>query len=65
MNNGASKYKGVSLNSCFETGPDLLNNMFGLLLRFQEKPVAVLANNECIFMQICIKDEDQNPLRFL
>ena len=65
MDNGASKYKGVSLNSCLETGPDLLNNMFGLLLRFREKPVAVLADNECIFMQIGIKDENQNQLRFL
>ena len=42
--NAASTYKGVSLNSCLETGPDLLNNMFGLLLRFREKPVSVSAD---------------------
>ena len=56
--NAASTYKGVSLNSCLETGPDLLNNMFGLLLRFREKPVAVSADIEGMFMQIGIKDED-------
>ena len=63
--NAASTYKGVSLNSCLETGPDLLNNMFGFLLRFREKPVTVSADIEGMFMQIGIKDEDQNALRFL
>ena len=36
-------FQGISLNYCLEAGPDLLNNMFGLLLRFREQPVAVLA----------------------
>ena len=39
--------------------------MFGLLLRFRETPVAVSADFEGMFMQIGIKDEDQNALRFL
>ena len=63
--NAALTFKGVSLNSCLETGLDLLNNMFGLLLRFREKPVAVSAVIEGMFMQIGIKDEAQNALRFL
>ena len=41
VTNAASKFRGISLNSCLETGPDLLNNMFGLLMRFTEKPIAV------------------------
>ena len=63
--NAASTYKGVSLNSRLETGPDLLNNMFVLLLRFREKPVAVSVVIEGLFMQKSITDEDQNALRFL
>ena len=39
--------------------------MFGFLLRVREKPVAVSADIEGILMQIGIKDEDQNKLRFL
>ena len=65
MANAASTYKGVSLKSCLKTGPDLLNNKFGLLLRFREKPVAVSADIEGMFMQIGIKNENKNALRFL
>ena len=63
VTNAAVTYKSVSLKSCLETGPDLLNSIFGLLLR--EKPVAVSADIEGMFMQICLKDEYQNALRFL
>ena len=55
--NAASTYKGVSLNPCLETGPDLLNNMFVLLLRFREKPVAVSTVIEGMFMQKSITDK--------
>ena len=37
--NAASMFQGISLNSCLKAGPDLLNllnNMFGLLLRFRD-----------------------------
>ena len=38
--------------------------MFGLLMRFREKPIAVSGDIEGIFMQIGIKEDDQNVLRF-
>ena len=41
--NSASTCKGVLLNSCLEIEPDLLNNMFGLLINFRKKSVAVSA----------------------
>ena len=44
--NAASKLRGESLNSNLLTGPDLLNNLVGVLLRFREHPVAVLSDNE-------------------
>ena len=40
--NAASKFRGESLNSNPLTGPNLLNNLVGVLLRLRERPVAVL-----------------------
>ena len=40
--NAASKCRGESLNSNLLTGPDLLNNLVGVFLRFREHPFAVL-----------------------
>ena len=36
VSNAASVFKGNSLNSNLLTGPDLMNNLVGLLLRFRE-----------------------------
>ena len=63
--NAASKFCGESLNSNLLTGPDLLNNLVGVLLRFKEHPVAVLSDVEGMFMQIAVRQEDQSVLRFL
>ena len=53
------------MNSNLITGPDLLNNSVGILLRFRENPVASLSDIEGMFMQIAIRHEDQSALRFL
>ena len=63
--NAASKYRGQSLNSNLLTGPDLLNSLLGILLRFREHPIAILADIESMFTQIAVKQEDQSALRFL
>ena len=63
--NAASKFRGQSLNSNLLTGPDLLNNLLGVLMRFREHPVAVLADIEGMFMQIAIHQIDQSALQFL
>ena len=65
VKNAASKYKGVSLNDALLTGPDLLCNIHGLLLRFRQYEVAVTADIEAMFMQVVIREEDQDALRFL
>ncbi|XP_075261127.1 uncharacterized protein LOC142352857 [Convolutriloba macropyga] len=51
VSNAASVFKGNSLNSNLLTGPVLINNLVGLLLRFRENPVAVSADIEAMFMQ--------------
>ena len=63
--NAASKFRGQSLNSNLLTGPDLLYNPLGVLMRFREHPVAVLADIEGMFMQIAIHQIDRSALRFL
>ena len=63
--NAASKFRGESLNTNLLTGPDLLNNLVGVLLRFREHPVSVLSDIEGTFMQIAVRQEDQSALRFL
>ena len=45
----AATYKGVSLNSQVLQGPDLTNNLVGVLLRFREEPVALMADVEAMF----------------
>ena len=48
--NATSKFRGQSLNSNLLKGPDLLNNLLGVLMRFREHPVAVLADIEGMYM---------------
>ena len=65
VSNAESKFKGNSLNSNLLTGPDLLNNLVVLILRFREKPVAITADIEAMFMQVGIIETHQPSVRFL
>ncbi|XP_075265931.1 uncharacterized protein LOC142358417 [Convolutriloba macropyga] len=65
MTNAASTYKGHSLNKVLLTGPDLLCNLVRLLLRFRQFAVAVTGDIAAMFMQIAVRKEDQDALRFL
>ena len=62
VGNALSKFRGESLNSNLLTGPDLLNNLVEVLLRFREHLVAVLSDIERIFMQIAVGQEYQSAL---
>ena len=63
--NTASKFRGQSLNTNMLTGSDLLNSLLGVLMRFREDQIAVLADFEGMFTQIAIRQTDQSALRFL
>lgn len=60
--NCTSTFKGTSLNSVLLQGPDLANSLIGVLLRFRQEPVAIMAD---MFHQVRVKEEDRNFLRFL
>ena len=47
------------------TGPDLLQNLIYVLLRFRQHPFAVSADIEGMFLQVGVFPCDQPSLRFL
>ena len=61
----AAKFKGTSLNDMLLTGPDLLNSLIGVLLRFRDFPIAVCADIEAMFHQVKVCEQDTHALRFL
>ena len=63
--NGAAKFHGASLNKSLLTGPDLLQNLIYVLLRFRQHPYAVSADIEGMFLQFGVLPSDQPSLRFL
>ena len=63
--NASSIYKRVSLNSNLLTGPDLLTNLTGIVMRFREDQIAISADIEAMFMQVFMSPEDQPYLHDL
>ena len=54
-----------SLNDCLHSGPSLIVDIFGILLRFRMYEVAITADIEKAFLMVSIAPEDRNALRFL
>jgi hypothetical protein len=63
--NSSASYNGHSLNEYWYKGPDLLNNLFGVVLRFREKEVAVVGDISKMYHRIAIPLPDQHVHRFL
>ncbi len=61
----AAVYNGDSLNKHLLTGPDLINSLVGVLMRFRCGPVAISADIEGMFHQVFVPPEDCDALRFL
>ena len=63
---GASKYHGASLNKSLLVGPDLLQNLIFVLLRFRQHKYDVSNDLEGMFLQFGVREEEiQFYLRFL
>ena len=61
----AAESNGVSLNKLLLSGPDLTNNLLGVLLRFRQDPVALVGDIEQMFHSFKVKEEFGDFLRFL
>ena len=60
----AAETKGRSLNKVQLSGPDLTNNLLGILLRFLQDTVAIVADIEQIFHFFLVQEQHRDLLRF-
>lgn len=61
----SARYDGISLNDYLLQGPDLMNNLIGILLRFRQHSVALICDVEKMFHQFHVCKADRVFLRFL
>ena len=61
---GAAKCHGVCLNDELLAGPDLLNRLVGVILRFRLHEVALSADIKGFFHQIYVTEDDSPAFRF-
>ena len=53
-----------SLNDCLETGPSLQNLLWNVVTRNRKKPIELAGNKKKAFLQVRIRGEDKEALRF-
>lgn len=59
------EFRGVSLNKVLLPGPDLMNNLIGVLMRFRKESVAVMCDVEQMFHLFHVDPAHRDFLRFL
>ena len=62
--NSSASFKGHTLNDYWYKGPDLLNNLFGVVLRFRENAVAICGDITKMYHMVAIPMLDQHVHRF-
>ena len=63
--NCTAKFRGTSLNDQLMHGPDLPNNLFGVLNRFRQEAIALVLDIESMFHQVKVDPKDYDALCFL
>ena len=61
----AAKFCNTSLNEQLFQGPDLTNNLVGVLLRFRQERIGLMSDIEKMFHQVRISPRDTCALSFL
>ena len=61
----AAQQSGVSLNSQCYQGPDLVNKLIDVLLRFRQYEYGIMGDIEAMYLQVRVPQCDRNALRFL
>ncbi|XP_062527207.1 uncharacterized protein LOC134199716 [Bombyx mori] len=65
VHDAAATNEGVSLNSLLLPGPDLLQPLLDILLRFREGRIALTADIQEMFPQVRVREQDRDALRYL
>ena len=63
--NSSSSYQGHRFNDYWLKGLDLLNNLFGVILRFRENPVAIHGDISKMYHRVLIRKVDQHVHRYV
>ncbi|XP_071509125.1 uncharacterized protein [Diadema antillarum] len=63
--NASANYQGHCLNDYWLKGPNLLNDLFGVLLRFREHKVAICGDISKMYHRVLMTEEDQHVHRYL
>ena len=63
--NSSAKFMNQSLNDYWVKGPDLINNLLGVLIRFRENVVGVAGDISKMYHTVKISELDQHTHRFL
>ena len=61
----AAKFRNTSLKEQLLQGPDLTNNLAGVLLRFRQEQIGLTADIEKMFHQVRVSPQDTCALSFL
>ena len=59
-----SIFSSPSLNECLQTGPQLQNLLWNVLIRNRFSPVALCGDIKQAFLQVHVKEEDRDTIRF-
>ena len=62
--NSSANFQGHCLNDYWMKGPDLLNSLFGVILRFRENAVAISGDISKMYHRILIPERDQHYAAF-
>ena len=54
-----------SLNDCLEVGPNLIPQLFDVLVKFRSDPIALTADIEKAFLMVSMNEASKDMLRFL
>ena len=60
----SAKSAGVSLNDVIHQGPKLQRDLFNILIRFRQHPVALISDISEMYLRIEISPEDRPYQRF-
>ena len=61
----SAQFRGASLNDELFQGPNLTNNLVGVLVRFRQDQVAVMGDIYSMFHQVRVPEADRDLLRIL